>query len=167
MYKQEFFRVSNGNLERIRGSEFGDYVLPSVFVLPSLAVWTASFTVRTPKQTEAVLKKHFKNPKSLKDDEYEYRTRGRTLSIILPAGLNLQSSDGSNVSIGIGASLGWSLTSGSEAGIALAAVWSQSPYLSDEQRKYIGGALPDGVSDQIDTRLRPMAVLGLYLTPTF
>jgi hypothetical protein len=166
MYKREFFRVSNRNLEVIRDSEFGDYILPSVFVLPSLALWTSTYTTKTLIQSEDTLKRHI-NKKPLTEDDYKYSTRGRTLSVILPAGLNLQSADGSNVSIGIGASLGWSLTSGSEAGIALAAVWTQSPYLSNEQRKYIGKALPDGVSDQIETRLRPMAVLGLYLTPTF
>ncbi|AUX41610.1 uncharacterized protein SOCE26_030310 [Sorangium cellulosum] len=167
MYKPEFFRISGRRIEVVRDNEPGDYVSPAVFVLPSLAVWTVTYTAKTLKQDRETLKKHINNPRALTEDDYDYNVRGRTISVILPAGLSLRSSDGKDVSIGIGASLGWSLTSGSEVGIALAAVWSQVPYLSNEQKRYIGQALPDGVSDQIDTRLRPAAVLGLYLTPTF
>ncbi|WP_438029175.1 hypothetical protein [Sorangium sp. So ce233] len=166
LYKPEFFRVSGGRLEVVRDNEIGDYLVPAVFVLPSLAIWTKSYPVSSVKQTQDVLRK-YASGSALAADEYNYGTGGVTLSMILPAGLNLQSSDGKHVSIGIGLSLGLSLTSGAEVGFALAAVWSQVPYLSNAQRRYIGQTLPDGVSDQIDTRLRPSAVLGLYLAPTF
>jgi hypothetical protein len=167
LYAPQFFRVTNGNLEQIRSAKGGDYFVPAVYVLPSVAVWSNSYVVRKPKNTPDVLKKIKSGPPALSPDDYDYSVGGRTLSIILPAGLNVQTMGGTNVSIGLGLSFGWALTTGSEVGIGLATVWSQVPYLSDQQRKYVGAALPAGVSDQIDTRLMPSCVLGAYISPTF
>jgi hypothetical protein len=168
LYTPEFFRVSNGNLQRVRGATASDYVQPAVYVLPSVAIWTRSKLVRKPQTTVAVMKKQWDH-QPLTDDDYDYSLSGTTLSLILPAGLTSTSTNGTAVSVGLGLAYGHSIGAAAELGIALAVVWNETTYLSDAQRGAIGmpvGGMT-GISDQLDTRLRPSLAIGLYLTPTF
>jgi hypothetical protein len=166
LFKPEYFRVVSGQIQRVRSAEVGDYFNPAVYVLPSVAIMTRTHAVKTPKATAAVLEKRFDKVALDPKTDYDYSTTGNTLAFILPAGVSSSSIDGVTVSIGVGFSYGHAL-SGAEVGFAAAVVWNQEKYLTDAQRASLGGPLPAGVSDQIDTRLRPSLALGLYFTPTF
>jgi hypothetical protein len=169
LFKPEFFQVTNGRLERIRSAQVSDYIDPAVYVLPSIAVYTKTKSVKKPKTTAAVQQKLVtKGWTGLDAADFDYKTTGNTLSVILPAGVTSSSVNGVSVSIGVGAAFGSNIGP-AEVGIAGAFVWNQQPFLTDAQQAAIGmpvGAAT-GISDQIGTRLRPSFALGLYLTPAF
>jgi hypothetical protein len=167
LYKPEFFKVTNGTLERVRDSTASDYIQPAVYVLPSIAILTNTWAYRKPKATQAVLEKQI-NHVPLTSGDYNYGVGGSTLSFIIPAGLTSTTVNGVAVSAGLGLAYGRNIGS-AEVGIAAAVVWNQTPYLSNSQQGAIGTAVggTTGISDQIDSRLRPSVALGLFLTPTF
>lgn len=90
---------------------------------------------------------------------------GHSLSVIFPAGLDSRR----NVSAGVGVSWGFGVRRGTEVGLSLAVIWSPAPRLSDEQQHSLDTAmaLPVGASETIETSLRPILGLGIYITPQF
>jgi hypothetical protein len=131
-----------------------DYVLPAVFVLPSIGLyarrWWTTYSGGPPGT----------------DHQQEHAF---TLSAIVPAGLTAGSSDGKNLSVGLGVACGWTVPSGAQVGLALAVIWQQAQSLDGDQQQSLqrDGVLATGASNTISTTLRPSAAIGLFLAPTF
>jgi hypothetical protein len=129
--------VRDGVVYRKYKDETWDYIQPAAYVLPTIALWS--------------------------------NDKGTVVSAVVPFGLTGKGRDIKDLQIGAGVSMGFSVGQSAEVGLALALVWSQAPVLSDAQRRSYSTqtALPAGESDQFDTRLRPTATLGVYVTPVF
>lgn len=132
LYTPDTWFVRDRIVQRQRAAQAEDYLIPGVYLLPSLSLVGAA---------------------------------GHSLSVIIPFGLDSRR----NASAGIGISWGFGVRRGTEVGLSLAVIWSSAPRLSDEQKRSLDTAmaLPTGASETIETTLRPIAGLGIYITPQF
>ncbi len=156
LYAPQFLAVEGRRVTRVRDSDRGDYFLPGIFVLPSVALYSNGVIYKRRDVVEGKIQESLVS-------------RGYTLSAIIPAGLTMKANDGKDLAIGIGLALGWTAGSGAEVGFALAAVWQNAGYLSKAQQASLdaGAELATNASDKLETRLRPSLCLGIYLNPTF
>jgi hypothetical protein len=155
LYAPAAYEIRDQKVIRLNPSlDASDYVLPAVFVMPSVGLYSRSWwTTYTggPEGTD-------------RTDAHSF-----TISLILPAGMTTKSADGKDLAIGLGVSFGWTVPGGAEVGLALATVWQQAQSLNGEQQSALdsGGSLADGASNAVGTKLKPSLTLGAYIAPTF
>lgn len=138
--------MRNGVVYKVRDSSGWDRVQPSAFILASLSLYTFRSFSKTPSATD----------------------RRKGVSVIVPFGLTAKGKDVKDLSVGVGISLDFVTSAGSNIGVALACVWTQVPVLNNEQRVSLQDktALTAGQGDTIDTALRPAMTLGIYVAPS-
>jgi hypothetical protein len=123
-----------------------DWVQPSVFVVPSIAVKTTVYVASN-------------DPKKI--------TATHTWSVIVPAGLASKGPASQDLALGVGVAFSKAIPSGSEVGVGVAVVWTQAQSLTEAQAASLNGMteLPKGEADTIGTRPMPSLTLGLFITP--